>query len=154
MTFPGITLQNKRERLGFSHQDITDHLSIPADVILAFESGNRDKFPDHIFAVGFLRSYCAFLGIEAESMIANLQAVKKKATSGPQDRKTIGFRLPEIQFPRFSIAIPTEVLAWVSVTALVLLGWFTYSTVIPSDTNRTEAMSIGTHAPDDIKGRE
>ncbi|MFP6583478.1 MAG: helix-turn-helix domain-containing protein [Candidatus Hydrogenedentota bacterium] len=154
MVFPGITLQNKREQLGFSRQDITDHLSIPADVILAFESADRDNFPDWIFAVGFLRSCCSFLGIEAESMIAELELATKKTTTVRQDHAGIAFRLPAIQLPRFSITIPPEVVAWVSVTALVLLGWFTYSTVIPSNTNQTEAMSIGTKVPDVRYGRE
>jgi cytoskeleton protein RodZ len=159
LSFPGNILREKRESLGFSFQDITDHLSIPSDVIQAFESGDARILPKHTFAEGFLRSYCTFLGLEAEMMVAELQLVTKrqKALSAAKE-STLSFQLPRLRLPHISIPISGEVLAWISVTALLVFGWFVYTTFAPSadpaDSNTTQATTIDLRVPEVSRARD
>lgn len=160
LTFPGHILREKRENLGFSLQDITDHLSIPADIITALESGDLSRIPESGFAAGFLRSYCRFLGIEAEMMIAELQKASKnaKVKRSRKDRSTFHFRFPKLRLPGFSIDLPAELVGWISITALLVLGWVAYTTMAPAadpaDANETEATTIDLRVPDHHTGRD
>ena len=160
MAFPGHILREKRENLGFSLQDITDHLSIPAEIITALESGDPSRMPDSGFTTGFLRSYCNFLGIEAEMMIADLQKATKSATArrSSTTRSTFEFSLPKFRIPNIRIELPAELLGWISVTALLVLGWIAYSTFAPgsdpADTNKTEATTVDLRVPEPRLGRD
>lgn len=158
MAFPGHILREKRESLGFSLQDITDHLSIPADVITSLESGDLSHVPEFSFATGFLRSYCKFLGIESEMMIAELQKATKSARrkSTSKGRSTLEFKLPKLRLPNITFNLPTEVLAWISITALLILGWITYTTFAPNadPAEQTEAATIDLRVPDLSTGRD
>ncbi len=153
MAFPGNILREKRELLGFSPNDITRHLSIPAEMVHILENGDFSQLESISFATGFLRSYCNFLGIEAEMMIAALQKEAKtpsKSTNiAPKQRKT--FDLPKFQLPAITHYVPSELIAWVSITLLILLGWFTYNTLRPdmtyTDENTTDAAEIDLRAP-------
>ena len=158
MAFSGEILRIKRERLGFSLQDITDHLSIPADIIRAFESGDSFSLPQEGIADGFLRSYCNFLGIEAESMIAEFRLASRRSKKKKHvERETFIFSMPRLRMPRISIPIHGEVLAWVSVTALLVFGWFAYTIFAPSSDapteKRIEASEIELQVPDIRRSR-
>lgn len=156
MAFPGNILREKRELLGFSPNDITRHLSIPAEMVHILENGDFSHLESISFATGFLRSYCNFLGIEAEMMIAALQkeakTPSKSKNAAPKQRKTFtfpNFKAP--QLPAITQYVPSELIAWVSVTLLILLGWFTYNTLSPdmtyTDENKTDAAEIDLRAP-------
>ena len=96
MAFPGHILKDKRGSLGFSLQDITDHLAIPSNIINALESGDVSRIPESSFSAGFLRSYCNFLGIEAEMMIADLQkAIKSEKVKRKQK---YAFEIEDLKF--------------------------------------------------------
>lgn len=153
MAFSGEILRRKREALGFSLQDITDHLSIPADIIRAFEASDVAALPNQGIADGFLRSYCNFLGIEAETMIAEFRlATRSRKVKSSIERETVSFSIPRPRMPQFSIPVSGEVLAWISITALLLLGWFAYTTFIPASDaepeNKTEAAEIELRVPE------
>ena len=160
MAFPGHILKDKRGNLGFSLQDITDHLAIPSDIINALESGDVSRIPESSFSAGFLRSYCNFLGIEAEMMIADLQkAIKsEKVKRNQKDRATFHFRIPRLRLLSFSFDVSAELAGWISITALVILGWVAYTTMAPTadpaDANATEATTIDLRVPDINTGRD
>lgn len=160
MSFPGHILKEKRENLGFSLQDITDHLAIPADIIHALESGDLSRIPESSFAAGFLRSYCNFLGIEAEMMIAELHKASKnaKVRRVRKDRSRFQFRIPNLRLPSFSIDVSAELVGWISITALIILGWVAYTTMAPSadpaDSNQTEATTTDLRVPNINAGRD
>jgi cytoskeletal protein RodZ len=153
MAFPGNILRQKRELLGFSRNYITRHLSIPAEMLHIFENGDFSQLESISFATGFLRSYCNFLGIEAEMMIAALQKEAKTPSesknTAPKQRNT--FDIPKFQLPAITHYVPSELIAWVSITLLILLGWFTYNTLSPDmtyiDDNTTDAAEIDLRAP-------
>lgn len=154
MNFPGHILKEKRENLGFSHQDITDNLSISSDILMTLENGDLSRFPDSSYVIGFLRSYCNFLGIDAEMMIADFKKIwnSYQVQYSHSDHSTFQFQIPKLRLPSFSIALPTELVGWISITALIVLGWVAYSTFAPSndpaDSNATEATSVDLRVPD------
>ena len=151
LSFPGHILKEKRELLGFSPSDITDHLSIPVDMIHTLESGDFSTGQGMSFATGFLRSYCNFLGIEAEMMIAALQKQCNSSTRFAVSLPRPTFRLPQIKLPNIAQYFPGELIAWASITLLILLSWFTYNTFSPdrtfSDEHKTNAAEIDLRVP-------
>ena len=153
LSFPGHILKEKRETLGFSHSDITKHLSIPVDMVLALESGDITTIHHLSYTTGFLRSYCNFIGIEPETMVAALQqqSKSKNNTQRSATRSTFQLKLPQLQMPSIIHSIPSELVAWVSITLLVGLGWFTYNTFSPDHTysndNKTNAAEIDLRPP-------
>lgn len=154
LNFSGHILKEKRESLGFSYQHVSDHLSIPSEIIRALESGDPSRIPNSSFAAGFLRSYCRFLGIEAEMMIADFQKASKARRSNPARRKPSRrqFSFPTLRLPSFSLNLPAELIGWLSITVLLILSWVAYSTFAPSadpaDANETEATSIDLRVPE------
>ena len=66
---PGEELRTSRERLGLSIQDVAVATKINAKVLKALEEGDRDMLPAKSFARGFIRSYAAYLKIDAEPIL-------------------------------------------------------------------------------------
>ncbi len=66
---PGHELRAARERLGLSVQDVSIATKINAKVLKALEEGDRDVLPAKSFARGFIRSYAAYLKIDAEPIL-------------------------------------------------------------------------------------
>ncbi len=67
---PGEELRASRERLGLSIQDVAIATKINAKVLKALEEGDRNMLPAKSFARGFIRSYAAYLKIDAEPILA------------------------------------------------------------------------------------
>jgi cytoskeleton protein RodZ len=153
VAFPGHILREKREILGFSSSDITEHLNISADIIRILESGDFSAIKNTSFLTGFLRSYCKFLGIEAEMMIADLQKQSNSPLKSAQKtyRSTFSFSMPSIKLPQLGRYVSSDLVAWVAITLLMLLGWFTYDTFGPDVTHpekhKTNAAEIDLRVP-------
>lgn len=65
----GEYLRQVRERLGFSVYDVEKETKILSRYITMMEEGNFEGLPGHAYAIGFLRSYAKFLGIESDEMV-------------------------------------------------------------------------------------
>lgn len=59
-----------REDMGLSVSDVTDTLRIGREYIEAIENSEFDKLPDRVYAIGFIRNYARFLGIDEVEAIA------------------------------------------------------------------------------------
>ncbi len=73
---PGQELRATRERLGLSLQDVALATKINARILKALEEGDRDALPAKSFARGFIRSYAAYLKIDAEPILAAYGAMR------------------------------------------------------------------------------
>ena len=148
MGFPGHILKSKREELGFTEEQIMREHNVPSEVVKAFDGGNIHALPTPIFATGFLRTYCLALDIEPESMITELQVAFAKISADASKisaSRTVR-REWKLSIPQFSLSAPPEVMAWVSITALIAFGWFAYSTFDPFDAVPTEASMVDTRS--------
>jgi cytoskeleton protein RodZ len=101
----GADLRTARERLGWSLPAIAAHLRIREPYLAALEDGRIDDLPGIAYAVGFLRSYAAVLGLDPAEIIRRFRAEAAAAT-----------RRPELNFPA---PVPDR---GVPAGAVVLLG--------------------------------
>jgi cytoskeleton protein RodZ len=70
----GATLREARERRGWSIPDVAQQLRIRAPVLEAMEAGRFEKLPNGAYALGFVRSYADFLGLDRDEIARRVKA--------------------------------------------------------------------------------
>lgn len=119
----------RRTRLHYrqSLQDIERALRIRASQIQAIEEGDTSQLPGRVYAIGFVRSYAEYLGLDGEKMVK----LFKRQSGAPATRPALDFpatasetRLP----PLWVIAVCT-----MSVI-LIISGWWAISAGKKADT--------------------
>lgn len=70
----GATLREARERRGWTIQQIAQQLRIRAAVLEAMEAGSFEKLPNGAYALGFVRSYADFLGLDRDEIARRVKA--------------------------------------------------------------------------------
>ncbi len=68
----GQRLQQERERIGQSLDDISAQTCIAKSVLISLEEGDAANYPHLVYAKGFLRSYAMVLGMDAEDLIRGI----------------------------------------------------------------------------------
>lgn len=120
----GTLLRERREELGLTHEDVHAAIHVPIAHLRALESGNARDMPTTAYLRGFLRSYCALLDLAPEPFLYAL------ADSAPTaGRSTVGSSGDAMAPDGGGPAWLTDVVAWGTVVAIVLLGWFSYTVV-------------------------
>lgn len=61
----GDKLKEARLRLGYSEKEASEETKIPISVLAAFEADDFSHVGAFVYASGFLRRYCLFLGLDA-----------------------------------------------------------------------------------------
>lgn len=117
----GIKLRTAREQKGISLHEVEEATKIRARYLEALEEEEFDILPGRAYALGFLRSYAAYLGLD----VAELTAIFKRAYPQPDEEA------PPVSLP----AAPTRPVRtrrrlWVVVGIVILvlaglafLGW-------------------------------
>jgi cytoskeleton protein RodZ len=70
----GATLREARERRGLQIADASHQLRIRGSVLQAMEAGQFEKLPNGAYALGFLRSYADFLGLDRDEIARRVKA--------------------------------------------------------------------------------
>jgi cytoskeleton protein RodZ len=65
----GEILKAKREELCLNIKEIADRLKIRADYLAAIEDDMFDKLPAPVYTMGYIRSYAAYLRVDADSVV-------------------------------------------------------------------------------------
>lgn len=74
--FPvGKRLKAQRMKLGWDLHDVAAWLRIRESYLVAFEEGHLDDLPSGVYVLGFLRSYARALGLDADDIVSEFQAV-------------------------------------------------------------------------------
>ncbi|XAO71908.1 MAG: RodZ domain-containing protein [Acetobacteraceae bacterium] len=74
--FPvGKRLKEQRVKLGWDLSDVAAWLRIRETYLIAFEEGRTEDLPSGVYVVGFLRSYARALGLDADDIVSEFQAV-------------------------------------------------------------------------------
>jgi cytoskeleton protein RodZ len=134
----GQDLYNARQRSGKTLMDVWRETKIPPHHLIAIETSRFQALPGRVYAVGFVRSYSAYLGLDAKTFVARLRAEMgapddKLPVLGPlppPERKT-----PEAEFagsgdagePFVDLLSPPERKLQHSVIAGLLLAVLLYS---------------------------
>ncbi len=70
----GQVLCKARQRKGKQLGEVWLELKIRPQHLIAIEEGRFEALPGRIYAIGFVRSYAAYLGLDAEDCVARLKA--------------------------------------------------------------------------------
>jgi cytoskeleton protein RodZ len=96
----GEDLRSERLRQGDELSRISRALRIRKDYLEAIESGDPDGLPGRTYAIGFLRSYAEYLGLDSPAFVSRYkQQIAGQAEAQPQvgaapEPERPGFRLP------------------------------------------------------------
>lgn len=132
--FPGDELRRRREELDLTFADVRERLHIREAIVRALEEGELQHMPEPAYAIGFIRSYCTLLGLDANRFVdsykAYFQPVGKR---GAFRRRAVDDRG----------GLSAEIKSWAAVCAVVVLLWAAYMLVVappsPSDGAGVEA---------------
>lgn len=107
----GEILRRTRVHYKQSIPDIERALRIRADQIEAIETGNVEKLPGRVYAVGFIRTYSEYLGLDGDKMVALFKTQSIDRTEPP----------PPLIFPEkvSDARIPSK---WLIAASLLLIG--------------------------------
>ena len=70
----GTILRETREAAGYGLHDVSQHLHIRQPYLEAIESGAYDSLPAPTYAIGFVRTYAQFLGLNSDRAVALLKS--------------------------------------------------------------------------------
>ncbi|MGH6720300.1 MAG: RodZ domain-containing protein [Alphaproteobacteria bacterium] len=112
----GADLRAQRLRKGLEVADVAARLRIGVNFLGAMEDGRFDDLPGPVYAVGFLRSYAEFLGLDGAEFVARLRT----EGGGPAGPTELNF--PEPVAPP---SLPTGriVAITLALAAVVFVAW-------------------------------
>ncbi len=115
----GALLQARREGARVSLEDAAARLRIRRALLEALEAGDHDKLPGPAYAVGFVRSYADFLGLDAEDVVRQFKA--ELAVDHARPQLNFPSPAPQGKFPGTGAIVA-------SLVGLVLIvgGWLTF----------------------------
>jgi cytoskeletal protein RodZ len=134
-SFPGDELKTRREELGVTVYEAFRKTHVPANYIEALERADLRSLPAMCYAVGFLKSYCDFLGVDAERYVNRLRECARPAPARFLTREGDRSRTP---------AWAQDFVTWAAVMGILLLGWLTYTVVFqPQAQNSDKRVNAG-----------
>ncbi len=99
----GAGMRAERQRRNLSIADVAATLRIQQTYLVALEEGWTDDLPGPTYAIGFLRTYSEFLGLDGEEIIRQF---KREAALSPVERRLVFPEpLEEVRRPGLSLAL-------------------------------------------------
>jgi hypothetical protein len=157
MTTIGEELRAAREAKGVSLEEAERVTRIRLKLLTAMEASDFSAFSSPAQARGFLRSYAAYLGLDAEALLASFAPAgrKPRVSAPPVNGRTPAPAMPPVRLPWYRRIFTRDLFVGVVVTALVItvLGWgvwqfsqgaFSASTATP--TRRASSLAFSTLA--------
>ncbi|MGQ0602027.1 MAG: helix-turn-helix domain-containing protein, partial [Anaerolineales bacterium] len=126
MTTIGEELRAAREAKGVSLEDAERATRIRLKFLTAMEASDLSAFASPAQARGFLRNYAAYLGLDAEALLASfVPAARRPRVAAPVNGRTPAQGMPPVRLPWYRRLFTRDLFIGVLVTALVLLvlGW-------------------------------
>ncbi len=115
----GEVLRRARVHYGQSLKDVEKNIRIRASQIEAIETGNYENLPGRVYAIGFVRSYAEYLGLDGGQVVSLFKAQSMNANVRPE------FHFPA---PASESKLPSRWVLIGSLAATVLLVMFWWST--------------------------
>jgi cytoskeleton protein RodZ len=116
----GALLRTKREEFGIDLREAADFLRIRYVYLLAIEEGQVDNLPGATYAMGFVRAYADYVGLDGPSIVERYK--DETAELGDDIRLVFPSPVPEGKVPSGAILL-------VAVVALALVygGWVLFA---------------------------
>lgn len=113
----GDILRRTREHYGQSLEDIERAIRIKSPQIKAIETGDVENLPGRVYAIGFVRSYSEYLGLDGDKMVRLFKAQSAGRAAKPHLDFPVG--ASESKMP------PLWVLALSALLAVFIsIGWW------------------------------
>ena len=80
----GEVLRRARLHYGQSLKDVEKNVRIRASQIEAIETGNYENLPGRVYAIGFVRSYAEYLGLDGGQVVSLFKAQSMGTTANPE----------------------------------------------------------------------
>jgi cytoskeleton protein RodZ len=112
----GELLQTKRQEFGVDLRETAEYLNIRYAYLLSIEEGRVDDLPVAAYAMGFVRAYADYLGLDGPAIVERYK--DETAELGDDVRLVFPSPLPEGKVPSGAI-----VLIGIVALALVYGGW-------------------------------
>lgn len=105
----GEELTQARQIAGLELDDVAAHLRIRREFLAALEDGRPDALPGLTYAIGYVRTYAAFLGLDVEQAVTRF----KQEAAGLAKRTQLVFPspAPEGRVPGLGLVLASVVLA-------------------------------------------
>ena len=113
----GAILQGAREASGESIDDVSRVLRINWRYLQALEEGQFDELPGTAYAIGFIRTYAEYLGINSADLVIQYKSLSE--TNRPKTSLEFPEPLPESGLPGGAILF-----AGIIVSILAYGGWY------------------------------
>ncbi len=141
--FPGQILREKREQLNLEVEEVYREIRIPPEYLRAIEEGDFSDVPATCYALGYLKTYCTFLGYDPEPFVDAFRACTRPAS---------GFlRMPRRDDKAAPPAWWSGVVSWAAVCAVLALAWLAYAVAVnpqpEENEGRVEAVTIDMAVP-------
>jgi cytoskeleton protein RodZ len=117
----GDELRGRREALGLDLADVAAALRIKPAYLAALEAGHLDQLPGAVYALGFLRAYADYLGVDGGAMLRRFKRESALLAAKPD----LAFPIPLDQrsMPGVGMLLVAVILA-----TCAYGGWFYLST--------------------------
>ncbi len=116
----GAELRAARLRLGWSLPDVSQELRIRLPYLEAIEDGRISELPGNAYAVGFLRTYAASLGLDAAEVARRFRAEAQEVNRKPE----LSFPAP---VPERGVPAGAVILLGVVLAAGAYAAWYRFS---------------------------
>src|SRR5215471_1210330 len=127
----GDLLRQQREALRLNLDDVAAALKIKPDYLAALEAGRPDLLPGPTYAIGFVRTYSDYLGLDGSEILRRFKA----ESTGLDARPDLAFPMPLGEH-----SIPGRAMVLVALI-LVLCGYGTWYYLSTSERSRPERVA-------------
>ncbi len=83
----GRWLEQERELRGLARDDVVRATKLPRGLVEALESGDVERIPPRAYAVGYLRSWAAAVGLDADEVVLRFEEAAGPGEGGPHRRR-------------------------------------------------------------------
>ena len=128
----GALLSEARQAFGRDVRQIGAALHIRVHHLRAIEEGNYEELPGHAYAIGFIRAYAEYLGLDGSEMVRRF----KRETEGQGLKHDLSFPMPvsERSVPSRTILLGGLLIA--------LCGYGLWHSISSDDHDRTERVAV------------
>lgn len=145
----GQFLRQVREERGLTLEQAEEETKIRKFYLRALEEDNFSVMPAQVYAVGFLRKYCLFLGIDSEDMISRYKQLAG-GTKREEDNPSAPVTATYHEKPPFISRVSTRNLAAALVFLVIVLWLGSYASDYLAN-RATEKQKPGVKPPVTVK---
>ena len=120
----GKGFREKREEMHLSLKEVENATSIRQNYLQAIEEGSASQFLSPVYALGFIKQYASFLGMDGEKLVKDNPQAFKSLTTDKQNFD-YGIGTLEVRSGQQKSAKKLVNFFWLGVGCIVLLlAWY------------------------------